>query len=134
MGVVLLKKYATAQRKLLLAFFDEHQGQQFSVEEIAGELCRINNISLSSIYRNINDMVAKGSLQRVPGEGGRRFLYQYIGGGDCSRHLHLKCEKCGQLFHLDEQSMEGMLAFAASNNAFHINKKNILYGSCRSCT
>ncbi len=134
-----MKKYITAQRKLLLSFFQEHQDQQFSVEQIAEQLCRTEdisiNISISSIYRNISDMVAEGCLQRFPVEGSRRFLYQYIGGSDCSRHLHLKCEKCGQIFHMDDQAMDSILAFAMSNNAFRINKqKTILYGSCRDCT
>ncbi len=130
-----MKKYATAQRKLLLSFFSEHQDQQFSVEQIAGQLCHSENISISSIYRNISDMVAEGCLQRFPVEGSRHFLYQYIGNGDCSRHLHLKCEKCGQIFHMDDPSAESLLALAMRNNAFHINKKKtILYGSCRDCT
>ncbi len=130
-----MKKYHTEQRRRLLSFLQENSDRQFSVEEIAEHLCGDGNISVSSIYRNINAMAAEGMIQRFPRDGSRTFLYQYIGDGDCREHIHMKCEICGSIFHLDRKAMEAIDASAAAAAAgFHINKKKtILYGACGKC-
>lgn len=130
-----MKKYHTEQRRQLLNFLTEHNGGQYSVEEIAQQLCTDGSISISSIYRNINALAADGIIQRFSKDGSRKFLYQYIGDEDCSEHIHLKCEICGCIFHMDRKTMEAVDASAdAAAAGFHINrKKTILYGACRNC-
>lgn len=130
-----MKKYHTEQRRRLLSFLQEHSDRQFSVEEIAEYLCGDGTISVSSIYRNINAMAAEGMIQRFPREGSRTFLYQYIGDGDCREHIHMKCEICGSIFHLDQEAMAAIDAsVSAAAAGFHINKKKtILYGACGKC-
>lgn len=129
-----MKKYATEQRKILLSFLKEHYDRQYSVEEIAEKLYGVENISISSIYRNINSMVVEGTVRRFSADGSRRFLYQYIDCDDCNKHLHLKCESCGQIFHMDEKSMENILTSVMSGSNFNIDvKKTILYGLCEDC-
>lgn len=129
-----MKKYATEQRKILLSFLREHYDRQYSVEEIAERLYGIENISISSIYRNINSMVAEGAVRRFSADGSRKFLYQYIDGNDCHKHLHLKCESCGQIFHMDEKSMENILTAVMNSSNFNVDvSRTILYGLCEDC-
>lgn len=129
-----MRKYSTEQRKLLLAFLEKHPDKQFSVEEIADSLCGKEAISPSSVYRNINHMVNAGTVGRFPSQAGRGFLYQYIGGEACQKHIHLKCEQCGELFHLDNESMNTILVSVKKLKGFNIDtKKSILYGSCEKC-
>ena len=59
-----MKNYHTEQRREILNFLTEHKGRQYSVEEIADALCTDGSISISSIYRNINALVAQGIIQR----------------------------------------------------------------------
>lgn len=128
-----MKKYATEQRTLLHAFFEKHRDCQYTVEEIAKHLSG-NAISISAIYRNINDLVEEGLAGKFPSTGGRKFLYQYIGNETCSEHLHLKCNQCGQIFHMDDKSMEQLLLAAMKHDAFSIDRKRtVLYGSCKAC-
>lgn len=130
-----MKEYTTEQRKLLLAFLKEHCDQPFSIEEIALHLGDKSGISISAIYRNIGKLAADGEVQRFTKENSRKFYYQYIGDHICSEHLHLMCNKCGQVFHMDNQLTESLLHFAFQNNAFEIDKKKtILYGFCNSCS
>lgn len=128
-----MKEYTTEQRKQLLSFLKEHCDQQFSIEEIAEQLCDGKNISISAVYRNMNKLVAEGAAARFAREGSRKFLYQYVGDRDCKDHLHLKCVKCGQIFHMDGESMEAVLG-SVRRNHFEVDKKStILYGSCDTC-
>ena len=130
-----MKKYQTEQRRQLLSFLMEHRDRQFSIEELSKHLCGDGQISVSSIYRNVNAMVKEGAIQRFSKDGSRKFLYQYIGDGDCSCHIHLKCEICGSIFHMDRRAMETVDAsVAASVRGFSINRKRtVLYGACGKC-
>lgn len=63
----------------------------------AGELYEIvrqtvPNISLGTVYRNLDQLVEVGLVKRLPGEGGRaRF------DGDVSSHHHVRCIACGRV-------------------------------------
>lgn len=129
-----MKYYATEQRQKLLALLKKYKDRQFSVDEIASKLNADVDISVSSVYRNINKMVKNGDIVRRAADGSRKFVYQYIGDGDCQEHLHMKCEACGKLIHFDVQLSEAVLDTAIAKSNFYINrKKTVLYGSCGEC-
>lgn len=132
-GCEILKKYSTGQREILLSFLRERPDQQFFIEEIYEQLCVSKDISLSTIYRNINKLVQEEEVRRFAKEGSRKFLYQYIGDTNCSEHLHLKCNVCGQIYHIDDESMNAILLSALKNNFMVDKKKSMLYGLCMSC-
>ncbi len=126
-----MKEYQTEQRKRLIAFFASHCDQQFTIDELFDS---ISDISISTIYRNVNQLVMEGSVQRFQKEGSRKSLYQYIGNSDCTEHLHLKCNKCGRIMHMDDKSMEIVMETVGNNFDFNIDiNKTILFGSCLSC-
>lgn len=128
-----MKKYLTSQREILYSFLKEHSDEQFTVNEIAEQLCGENHISISSIYRNINTLIAEGLIQSHT-DGSRKMLYQYMGGNMCHKHIHLKCTNCGQITHLDNSSMDVISTFIEKNNRFNVDKnKTIIYGLCVSC-
>ena len=125
-----MKKYLTSQREILYAFLKEHSDKQFTIYEIAEKL-RDNNISKSSIYRNISSLVDEGLVQSYT-EGNKKLLYQYIGEQNCSSHLHLKCTVCGEIMHLDNNSMDVIYDSIAKKNGFNVDtNKTIIYGECK---
>ena len=128
-----MKKYATDQREMLLSFLREHPDQQFSIEEISNQLCIGKEISISTIYRNINKLVEEEAVRRFSKEGSRKFLYQFIGVGNCSEHLHLTCNLCGQIYHVNDESMKMILLSALQSDFIIDKKKSMLYGVCRKC-
>ena len=129
-----MKRYATKQRSALGAFFESHADQQFTVEEIMAMLCKTKSISRSAVYRNINALVAQKTLQRFPVAGSRKFAYQYIGKEACKTHIHLKCEQCGRIVHLDNQTMDEIQNSLQKNSGFQVDKqKTIVYGLCKVC-
>lgn len=126
-----MKSYQTAQRKQLFGFLVRHRDRQFTVEELAQQL---EGVSLSAVYRNINRLVADGAVRRFEQEGSRKFLYQYLGDSSCTGHLHLKCEKCDSILHMDPQTVEALARVIRQSNGFDLDKgKSILFGSCSSC-
>lgn len=133
-GSEFLKKYSTDQRELLLSFLREHPDQQISIEEIYEQLSVENDISLSTIYRNINKLVEEEAIRRFAMEGSRKFSYQYIGHANCSEQLHLKCNVCGQIYHIDNESSKAILLAALNKNFIIDKKKSMLYGLCMNCS
>lgn len=126
-----MKEYRTQQRRCLFEFLMDRRDRQFTVEEIAQS---IKGVSISAIYRNINQLVSEGSVRRFQQEGSRKFLYQYLGGGDCTAHLHLKCEKCGSMFHLDTEFTEALVKLVNRGSYFNLDRsRTILYGACAAC-
>lgn len=127
-----MRIYKTKQRNYLIDFLKKFSDRQFSVEEITENLVS-QNISKSAIYRNINDMVSEGIINRFTISGNRKFLYQYSGGGECEGHFHLKCTECDKFIHVDEDISEKINAII-NKNEFKVNKqRTIIYGICKSC-
>jgi len=126
-----LKKYRTAQRESLVRLFCSNPDRQFTIEELQDNL---DGISLSSIYRNINDMVKQGTIRRFQRDCLRSFCYQYIGESACNDHLHLKCSQCGCIIHMDSTSSSQILAKLRNSTGFELDKSTtILHGSCSDC-
>lgn len=127
-------KYMTDQRRLLLDFLKEHSDRQYTVEDIACELCS-QGISKSAVYRNIDALVKEGCVQKSALEGNRRFLYRYVEGQECCEHLHMKCLSCGKMFHLDCATSDVIVKLANSRGYFKVSEKmTVLYGMCNACT
>jgi len=59
----------------------------------------IPNISLGTVYRNLNDMVESGEIRKVTTPSATdRF------DGNTSRHYHLVCQKCHRISDMHEYS------------------------------
>ena len=126
-----MRDYETRQRKLLQDFVEKNSDKHFTIEEL-GKM--IAGISVSALYRNVNQMVRGGTLRRFRQEGQRKLLYQYIGLGECSEHLHLKCSKCGMILHVDNDSTNSFVRELRQNLHFELDKTaTILFGDCITC-
>ena len=126
-----LQGYTTEQRKRLLSFFTKHLDNHFTVDAL---IKNIDGISPSAIYRNVNQMVDDGQLRRFQKEGQRKFLYQYIGDGECSEHIHLKCNKCDRILHITPELSAAFMSSVKNDYNFELDKSaTILFGACSSC-
>lgn len=127
-----MKGYGTVQRKRLLDFLENHCDQQFTVQEIFSAL---EDVSLSAVYRNVSKMVENGCIQRFPKPGSTEFLYQYVATHHCADHVHVKCERCGDIAHLDEKVERLITQLLMSEQDFTIDpSKTMLFGICRECS
>ena len=134
-----MKKYQTEQKKRLIAFLAENENRQFSAEELSVLLEKEGDDAgktpgKSTVYRLVSELTEEGMLRRFPRSEGSGWTYQYHRVSDCMGHLHLKCEKCGTLLHLECGMSKELLAHIESEHGFLVdNQKTVLFGLCAAC-
>lgn len=77
----------------------------------------IPNISLATIYRNLKSLKDSGEILELNiGQGQSHY------NGNTNKHYHFRCEKCGQLFDLDQPvdtSIDDRVAQATGHDVTH---------------
>lgn len=126
-----MRIYHTEQRQILLDFLRAHAAQQFTIEELTGQLA--GTLAKSTVYRLMNRLVEEGEVRRFARDDSRRFLYQALDSDACHSHLHLKCTTCGRLIHLDENTSEAVRHMLDKTD-FEVDEgKSLLFGHCKTC-
>lgn len=109
-----------------------HSSSAFSADEITHALSP-DGSGRSSYYRIISKMVDEGILRRISDPKGRHTTYQYLGGEHCSEHLHLKCNGCGRLIHLDHKASRELVSTLFAIGGFALDESSMLFGRCELC-
>lgn len=135
-NVMRAEKYNTKQRDTVLQYMVDADGTHVTAAEIV-RYCQKMNLSVgrTTVYRNLNSLVDDGVIMRYITEEVSGTCYQFIGNKDeCQGHLHLRCEGCGELFHLECDALFQMQEHILSNHSFRVNSlRTILYGLCENC-
>ncbi len=141
--------YQTAGRRRLMEFLECHPDRQYTVDELSDALTAVSPADLlascpadlspgrgkSTLYRHLSELCAEGMVRKYRSDVQSAYVYQYVGGGNCCHHFHLKCEVCGRLVHLDCTVSEELLAHIRSDHQFRVDSgRSILYGVCEGCT
>jgi len=93
-----------------------------------------DSISVSAVYRNLNDLAAEGRLKKVLKEGTREASYQFTDASECRGNLHLICKGCGKTVHLGKEDTERLAQDISAQKHFKLDKKEtVLYGLCETC-
>ena len=87
------------------------------------------NISLGTVYRNLNLLVDQGEIIKVTcGDGSDHFDYKI------NPHYHFICKECGAVIDLDLDPMDHIDKLAAANFPGEIGGHSALfYGTCKEC-
>ncbi len=124
-------KYKTKQRDEILHFFEENMGECFSVRDViscvsAGE---------ATVFRTVSSLTEQGKLKRYTGARGECAYYQYNACPCEDSHIHLKCEDCGRIIHMDCDFMNEIVSHFKLDHSFLIDSaRTVIYGKCESCT
>lgn len=88
------------------------------------------NISLGTVYRNLNLLVELGEIQRLScGDGTDHFDY------DTKPHYHYVCRQCGSIVDLPMKSAETLEVEARKYVDGSVNEHTIFfYGTCNKCS
>jgi Fur family peroxide stress response transcriptional regulator len=87
------------------------------------------NISLGTVYRNLNLLVELGEIQKLTcGDGADHF------DADTSPHYHFVCRNCGQVYDLPMEPMDSINHMAQKHAEGQIDSHKIyFYGTCNDC-
>ncbi len=122
--------YKTKQRDEIVEFFNSHRGKCYTAKELikSGEV----SSGEATVYRTLSRLAQQGVLKRFT--DGDASCYQLNESEECSRHFHLKCEKCGKLIHMDCDFMADMSRHIEQSHSFFVDiGKTVIYGTCGEC-
>lgn len=87
------------------------------------------NISLGTVYRNLNLLVETGEINKLScGDGLEHFDY------DTGSHYHFVCTDCGRVIDLEMDSIDSINKVAGSHFAGNIDGHfTYFYGKCPQC-
>lgn len=87
------------------------------------------NLSLGTVYRNLNQLSEAGMLLKIPiADGSDRF------DGRTDRHYHMICEGCGKVFDVELDCLDGIPHSVMSTAGHRITKVTLnLKGVCSDC-
>lgn len=88
----------------------------------------IPNISLGTVYRNHQKLVAEGKLQVLTLDRIQRFDPMI------EQHEHFICQKCWRVYDVLVDAKQGILPPALPREGFTVTSHELaLYGTCKNC-
>lgn len=128
--------YKTKQKTLIYDFFESNKHKQFTCDEITYML--LNNgtpVGKTTVYRQLENLIAEGKIKKLNPHKGKSFVYQYIDENlDCKKHMHLRCIKCGSYIHLGCDFMSQVSEHILQHHNFKVdNAKTEILGICENC-
>lgn len=128
--------YRTKQREFIEQYLQNSGSKHVTAEDILTFLKEQDTpVSKATVYRYLDKMLEQGLIRKYTVEEGMGACYQYVTDhAGCKEHFHLKCNKCGKLFHVSCDWMNQMQAHVFEEHGFVIdNSKTVFYGLCREC-
>jgi Fur family ferric uptake transcriptional regulator len=123
--------YNTKQKELIVNTIKKEK-KEFTVKDIYEELNK--SIGLTTIYRLVDKLVEEGILLKSISNDNTTH-YQYLSKCEEENHFYLKCDKCGDLEHVDCDCIDGLTKHIFKEHDFKPNKEHIIInGTCKNCS
>lgn len=129
-------KYKTKQLSELYVFLEETQGKHFTAADVRAFFQKNgSSIGTATVYRRLEALIDEGRVRKYYIDENISACYEYLGqSGDHNLHYHLKCEKCGKLFHLDCGEITHLEEHISNEHNFQIDPaRTVFYGVCEDC-
>ncbi len=119
----------TRQRKIILEDVRTSRNHPTAYEVYESVRKRLPNISLGTVYRNLETLSENGVIRRLElPESKRRY------DGRLSRHYHVKCTRCGKVEDLKLDPMEAVERTAGETSGYKIIDHQLEFsGICPEC-
>jgi Fur family ferric uptake transcriptional regulator len=130
------ENYHTKQRAAVLSYIASLNGIHATAAQIVKYFNNQDSaIGRTTIYRHLGKLVESGKVRKYTIDGVTGACYQFVSPEDSQRtHLHLKCENCGQLLHMECELFEQIRGHFYDHHIFKINTmRTVLYGKCEAC-
>lgn len=87
------------------------------------------NISLATVYRNLNLLASMGEIRKLAFPFGADHF-----DGDLTEHYHFVCQKCGKVYDVPMEAASQLNAEAESLVPGRVTAHNLIfYGECNDC-
>ncbi len=96
----------TPQRRIILEALQGMDSHPTASELYEVVRRRLPNISLGTVYRNLNVLHQNGQINKLAWTGGEARFDAVL-----DQHLHLRCRQCGDIHDLPADSLAGHPAF-----------------------
>lgn len=89
----------------------------------------IPGVGLATIYRNLRLLSEAGEISEIATTAGTNHF-----DGNAEPHYHFRCNRCGEIYDLDEPVDEAMEDRVATKTGFKVTRHTVeLGGLCLSC-
>jgi len=122
------RRHRTRQRERILEFLRASEDHPTAAQTHQALLGELPQLSLGTVYRNLEVLVSQGVVEEVPSAGGTRY------DGNPKPHHHFICERCGAIDDLHlvaPRSLAQKLRRARGRRAMRI--KIDFFGHCEAC-
>ena len=127
----------TAQRETILQAIRKMRTHPTAMEVYLEVRKKIPNISLGTVYRNLEIMSKKGLIRKLTGEYSNRY------DGMVENHFHFICKKCNKIYDIPDKNNEYINKIIQeqiikmkekTKDKYEINEcELIFYGFCNRC-
>ena len=132
-----MKEYRTEQKRAIIELLEENRERSYTAEEIVNELRELSGEKApgkSTVYRLLPRLAESGKIIKENAPEGRGHTYRAACEGECKGHIHMKCTRCGGLFHLDGRMSHELLSLTKKREGFTIDpRETVLFGVCQRC-
>lgn len=126
------KTYKTKQKEAVINYLMQNMDKHITAEEIVNKLKE--KVGRTTVYRQLDSLVKENKVRKYVIEEGKSSCYQYIDDNHCHDHYHLKCDECGNVFHIDCEIIKQIENHLSNGHKFELNPfKTVLYGQCEQC-
>lgn len=132
-----MSEYKTKQKEIILDYLIDNKDIHLTAGEITAHLRETgNSVGTSTVYRQLDKLVAGGTVRKYIVDENSPACYQYVSGdGKCCEHFHLKCTECGKLIHTECSLLSRISEHMNESHGFLVdNSKTLLYGICKECS
>lgn len=103
----------------------DHPSASMVYESLKGQY---PELSLGTVYRNLNELADKGTILRFTHNGKDRF------DGNTSPHCHFCCTECGNIYDAFNTEIYRSVKKTADNMEFSVEELEIVAkGRCKAC-
>lgn len=128
--------YNTRTRQLILDYLTANRRHAVSAADIVAHLeAEGERTNPTTVYRYLDKLAGEHRVMKYVAGKGERAVYQYADEAHhCHEHIHLKCVRCGEIFHMDCHFMDEVRQHLQAEHGFTLQcEGSILYGVCRRC-
>lgn len=128
--------YNTHTRQLILDYLTENRRRAVSAADIVSHLeAAGQRTNPTTVYRYLDKLAGEQRVMKYVADKGERAVYQLTDAQrHCHQHIHLKCTRCGEIFHMDCHFMDEVRRHLLAEHGFTLQcEGSILYGLCRRC-